>query len=139
MFEVLLILMLWCISVIFNDVEDTLAYHYEDSVFDWLPKNSWISWYMMSTDDTWQRKYVLGDTALGYKKIFGITCPAFFFDGWHGAKIVRQFTQYLTIYTAAQTEATFPILLGLILFGISNYTIHSVLFFEGMFLKKWWD
>lgn len=143
-FYILLILLLWCISIIFNDIEDSLAHHYKDSVFDWLPKHIWLSKYMMDPNDTWKRKYVMlpagrdNEYKSGRKKFFGIIIPAFFFDGWHGAKIIRQIFQFLTIYTAAQFNFAFPFIICIILLGISNYFIHSHLFYGGMFLKEWW-
>lgn len=151
-FWILLILLLWCISIIFNDIEDSLAHHYKDSVFDWLPKHTWLSWYMKDPNDAWKRKYVWlpagrdGETKAGRKKFLGIIIPAFFFDGWHGAKIIRQFFQYLTIFIAVLNvmlvsfaTAILLFAIGLLLFGISNYIIHSHLFYGRMFLKKWWE
>lgn len=144
-FWIALILLLWIISIIFNDIEDSLAHHYKDSVFDWLPKHTWLSWYMKDPDSTWKRKYTWlpagrdGETNVGRKKIFGIIIPAFCFDGWHGAKIIRQFFQYLTIYAGIHSGIEFTFILGLLLFMGSNLIIHSELFYGGMFLKKWWE
>jgi hypothetical protein len=144
-FWIALILLLWIISIIFNDIEDSLAHHYKDSVFDWLPKHTWLSRYMRDPDTTWKRKYVWlpagrdGETKAGRKKFFGIIIPAFFFDGWHGAKFIRQFFQYLTIYVGVHSGIEFTFILGLLLFATSNQIIHSELFYGGMFLKKWWE
>ncbi len=143
-FWIALILLLWIISIVFNDIEDSLAHHYKDTVFDWLPKHTWLSWYMMAPSDTWKRKYIWlpagrdGETKAGRKKFLGIIIPAFFFDGWHGAKIIRQFFQYLTIYVGINSGIAIPFILGLLLFMISNQITHSHLFYGGMFLKKWW-
>lgn len=134
-FWIALILLLWIISIVFNDIEDSLAHHYKDSVFDWLPKHTWLSWYMMDPDETWKRKYNEDGTR---KKFIGILYPAFIYDGWHGAKIIRQFFQYLTIYTGVHSGIAFPFILGLVLFMVSNLITHSHLFYGGMFLKKWW-
>jgi hypothetical protein len=144
-FWISLILSLWIISIVFNDIEDSLAHHYKDSVFDWFPKHTWLSWYMKDPDSTWKRKYVWlpagrdGETRVGRKKFFGIIIPAFCFDGWHGAKITRQFFQYLTIYASIHSGIEFTFILGLLLFMGSNLIIHSELFYGGMFLKKWWE
>jgi hypothetical protein len=134
-FWIALILLLWIISIVFNDIEDSLAHHYKDTVFDWLPKHTWFSWYMQGSGDVWKRKYNEDGTR---KKFLGIILPAFVFDGWHGAKIIRQFFQYLTIYAGVHSGIEFPFILGLILFMISNLMTHSHLFYGGMFLKKWW-
>jgi hypothetical protein len=144
-FWIALILLLWIISIVFNDIEDSLAHHYKSTVFDWLPKHTWLSWYMKDPDTTWKRKYIWlpagrdGETKAGRKKFLGIIIPAFFFDGWHGAKIIRQFFQYLTIYVGINSGIAIPFILGLLLFMISNQITHSHLFYGGMFLKKWWE
>jgi hypothetical protein len=152
-FWIALILLLWIISIIFNDIEDSLAHHYKDSVFDWLPKHTWLSRYMQDSDETWKRKYVWlpagrdGEVNVGRKKFFGIIIPAFFFDGRHGAKIIKQFFQYLTIFVAilnviivSFATAILLFTIVLLLFGINNYMeIYSKLFFGRMFLKKWWE
>jgi len=135
---ILLLLVLWIISIVFNDVEDTLAYHYKDSVFDWLPKNDWLSWYLMDPKETWTRKYVNGDPSQGRKKIAGLVIPALFFDGWHGAKFIRQIFQYLTIFTGVHSGIEFNFWLGIVLFGISNYMTHTHYVYGGMLLKSWW-
>ena len=134
-FWIALILLLWIISIVFNDIEDSLAHHYKDTVFDWLPKHTWLSWYMMDPKETWKRKYNEDSTR---KKFLGIILPAFIFDGWHGAKITRQFFQYLTIYVGINSGIAIPFILGLVLFMTSNLITHSHLFYGGMFLKKWW-
>jgi hypothetical protein len=144
-FWIALILLLWIISIVFNDIEDSLAHHYKSTVFDWLPKHTWLSWYMKDPDTTWKRKYVWlpagrdGETKAGRKKFLGIIIPAFFFDGWHGAKIIRQFFQFLTIYVGINSEIAIPFIIGLILFTVANQITHSHLFYGGMFLKKWWE
>lgn len=136
---ILLLLLLWIISIFFNDVEDTLAHHYKDSIFDCIPKDDWFSWYMQDPAETWIRKYVNNDPSQGRKKMFGMPIPAFMFDGWHGAKFTRQIFQYLTIYAAIYSGLEIPFLLGFALFGISNYVSHSKLFYGGMLLKSWWQ
>jgi hypothetical protein len=100
---------------------------------------------MMDPDDTWRRKYVWlpagrdGEVNVGRKKFLGIVIPAFFFDGWHGAKIIRQIFQYLTIYTGVHSGVEFNFWLGIVLFGISNYITHTHLAYGGIFLKKRWE
>lgn len=141
---------LWVISIIFNDIEDGVQFYHDESIFDWLPKNGWWSWYMMDPDYTWKRKYNEDGSR---KKWFGIIVkPAFVFDGWHGAKFIRQFFQYLTAFTTfcagyilatMQIEMTLQIWSwfffgGLIIFGVTNFLTHEVYVFKGMIRKEWW-
>lgn len=144
---IVLTLLFWVISIFFNDVEDELQYRYKNSVFDWIPKHIWLSWYMMDPDVTWDRKYVNSDPGQGRKKWFGIIIPAFIFDGWHGAKIIRQGFQYLTVFSGlvvGYLSLPFYIPLwiifvsGLICFALFNHFAHNVWFFDGMLLKKYW-
>lgn len=139
----------WMISIIFNDIEDVLQFKYIESIFDWIPKESWWSWYMKDPDDTWKRKYVWYKDIIVYRKKWGIfDIPAAFFDGWHGAKIIRQFFQFLSIFAAIMTGYFLPTLtieiiliifiFSLIIFSLVNYVTHQINFFNGIFLKKWW-
>ena len=139
-----LMLLFWVVSIFFNDIEDTLQYRCKDSIFDWINKSSWWSWYMIDPDDTWKRKYNEDGTR---KKWLGfIVIPAFVLDGWHGAKIVRQGFQYLTVFCGFMvgyllfpfTPIWIVFVSGLISFAILNHFSHNVWFFDGMMLKKWW-
>lgn len=144
---IVLTLLLWTISILFNDIEDELQYRYKESVFDWIPKHTWLSWYMMDPDDTWSRKYVNGDPKQGRKKWLGIVIPAFVLDGWHGAKIIRQGFQFLTVFSGLLvgyllfpfTPLWIVFVSGLICFAILNHYSHNVWFFDGMLLKKYWE
>ena len=150
-------LALWIISIIFNDIEDGLQYYYKESIFDWIPKDSWWSKYMKDPDDTWKRKYVWlpagrdGDVNIGRKKWLGIIIPAFLLDGWHGAKIIRQGFQYMTYFVgilggyvlAADLSVTLQIwswlfFIGMILFGVTNFLTHEIYVFKGVLRKEWW-
>jgi len=141
-------LVLWIVSIIFNDIEDGLQYYYEDSIFDWLPKGGWWSWYMVDPDSAWERKYNEDGTR---KKWLGfIVKPAFMFDGWHGAKIIRQGFQYLTYFVGilggyvlaviSMTLQTWSWVFfsGLILFGVTNFLTHEIYVFKGLLRKEWW-
>ena len=149
----ILSLILWVISIMFNDIEDGLQYYYNVSIFDWIPKDSWWSWYMMDPDDTWKRKYIIDENGviIGRKKWFGIPVPALFLDGWHGAKFIRQIFQYLTwfagllsgIFLLLAGKATFLSLFFLFfiaftLFGITNHLTHEVYVFKDVLKKEWW-
>jgi len=140
---------LWVISIIFNDIEDELQYYYKESIFDWIPKDSWWSWYLMDPDDTWKRKYVDGDSAKGRKKWLGFPISTFVYDGWHLAKMIRQGFQYLTFFVGllggyVLTTLTFPgwfllFVIGFIVFGVTNYLTHEVYVFKGLLMKAWWQ
>ena len=141
---------LWVVSIIFNDIEDGLQYYYKDSIFDWIPEDSWWSWYMQDPDDTWKRKYEwdYDGTKLGRKKWFGIPIPSAFLDGWHGVKMIRQFFQYLTYFAGVVggyvlMTLTFPawfllFVVTLIVFAVTNYLTHEVYVFKGVIKKQWW-
>ena len=142
---IFLVLLFWVLSILFNDIEDELQYRYTESIFDWIKKSSWWSWYMVDPDDAWERKYNKDGTRkkwLGY-----IIKPAFVFDGWHGAKIIRQGFQYLTVFSGlvvGYLSLPFYVPLwiifvsGLICFALFNHFAHNVWFFDGMLLKKYW-
>lgn len=146
----LVAIVLWIVSIIFNDIEDGLQYCHGESIFDWLPKDGWWSWYMEDPDDTWKRKYKWDEDGnnMGRKKWMGFPIPAFVFDGWHGVKIARQLFQYLTYFTGViggyvLVTLTFPgwfllFVSALVVFGITNYLTHEVYVFKGLILKEWW-
>ena len=146
----LLSVVFWIISIIFNDIEDGLQYVYESSIFDWILKDSWWSWYMQDPDDTWKRKYYWNkdDTEIiGRKTWMWIPIPAFIYDGWHGSKILRQLFQYLTVFsgilaggflTVSLAELIVLFLAGIVVYGTANHFVHNVYFFDGMIRKKWW-
>ena len=141
----ILAVVFWIISIIFNDIEDGLQYYYDDSIFDWIPKESWWSWYMVDPDDSWQRKYNEDGSR---KTWFGIPIPSAFLDGWHGAKMIRQFFQYLTYFMGllggyALVSMVFPewfllFFVTRIIFAVTNYLTHEVYVFEGLIRKEWW-
>ena len=150
---IVLMLLFWVVSIFFNDIEDTLQYRCKDSIFDWINKKSWWSWYMKDPDDTWKRKYVWlpggrdGDVRVGRQMWLGfIVKPSFVLDGWHGAKIIRQGFQYLTVFCGFMvgyllvplTPIWIVFVSGLVSFAILNYYSHNVWFFDGMMLKEWW-
>lgn len=143
-------LIFWIISIIFNDIEDGLQFYYKDSIFDWLPKNGWWSWYMVNPDYSWKRKYNEDGTR---RKWLGlIPKPVFALDGWHGSKIIRQFFTYLTCFMMFFSGYVLYLLVGvlifkiivliffvgLVIFGISNLLVHEIYFFKGMIKKDWW-
>ena len=141
---------LWIISISFNDIEDALQYHYDTSIFDWIPKDSWWSWYMLDPDNTWQRKYnrVINDAYNDYiyfrKKWYGIPIPAFIFDGWHGAKFIRQCFQYMTWFAGVLIGYFLFsyywfifFVLSAILFSAGSYFTHDIVF-NGILKKDWW-
>jgi hypothetical protein len=139
-----LVLVFWVISILFNDIEDELQYRYTVSIFDWIKKTSWWSWYMIDPDDAWERKY--NEDGKRKKWLGFIIKPAFVFDGWHGAKILRQFFQYLTVFTGIVVGYLLPSILlwcvfvgGFVSFAILNYYSHNTWFFDGMLLKDWWN
>lgn len=146
----IVVVVLWIISIAFNDIEDGLQYYYKASIFDWINKSSWWSWYMMDPDDTWKRKYYWSKEGenLGRKKWMGIPVPAFIYDGWHGAKIIRQFFQYLTVFTGILAGVVLPTLtfpewfllfvIALVVFALTNQLTHSVYIFDGIIKKSWW-
>ena len=143
-----LVLFFWVVSIFFNDIEDELQYRQGDSIFDWLPKTGWWSWYMQDPDDTWERKYEWNYDKMEHihKKWHGIRIPAFVFDGWHGMKIIRQGFQYLTVFSGVvvgflllSSISLWSVFLGgLICFAILNHYSHNVWFFDGILLKQWW-
>lgn len=147
MIVVLLILpiLFWILSIICNSIEDTLQYYYDRSIFDWIPKNTWWSWYMVDPDTVWRRKY---DENGKLKKWAGIPIPPLFFDGWHGFKVLRQFFQYLTFYFGVTLGYNLSnmdfykwfvwFILFMLIFAITNYITHEIYFFKGLLLKKWW-
>jgi len=81
----LLSIISFLLVIILNDVEDTLAHHYNRSVF-WDEQGYESYWY-----PDWTRKYVEGDPAKGRKKFWVFDIPALMFDGWHLTKAVRQY------------------------------------------------
>ena len=87
----LLSILSFMIAIALNDIEDTLVHHYDRSVFAPLGHSSY--WY-----PDWTRKYVDGDWTKGRKEIWFIDIPAFFYDGWHLVKVIRQ---YFTINALA--------------------------------------
>jgi hypothetical protein len=101
---------------------------------------------MVDPDNAWDRKYIDGDPAKGRTKWFGIVVPAYLLDGWHGAKLLRQGFQYLTVYCGTVVgfllypDVNFWIvfLSGLICFSILNHYSHNVWFFDGILLKRYW-
>ena len=143
---ILVSLILWIISIIFNDIEDGLQYYYPVSIFDWLPKDGWWSWYMQDPDDTWKRRYYWDENG---NKIGRKFWPAFIYDGWHGAKIIRQFFQYLTWLVGVFTGVVLTITLTfsqwvvfffatLVLFAVTNHLTHEEYVFKGVIKKEWW-
>jgi len=135
----------WTISLFFNDIEDSLQYHYTTSIFDWIPKDSWWSWYMLDPDDTWKRKYNWSsDGSFTRKKWHGIPIPAFMFDGWHLAKTIRQVFQYLFYCSGVLLGIVLPLsllwilLLGAVIFAAVSWFCHD-LFFDGILYKFWWS
>lgn len=71
------------LSLICNDVEDTLVHHYDTSIFAGFGHDSYFY-------PDWTRLYHNGDPAQG-KTFIGQWMP-FLVCGWHGFKIVRQFS-----------------------------------------------
>jgi len=146
---------LWAVAVAFNAAEDTLQYHYSDSVFDLLKKGSWASEYFQSPDNTWRRKYIdpeISGKILERRKFLGITIPAFFFDGWHGFKVLRQLFIFLTFMSCVISGTTWVyyeiytsndvilfswtiIAVSLITFIMITGGIHE-LFFKHVLMKK---
>ena len=148
-FFALISVIFWIISIIFNDIEDGLQYLYSDSIFDWIPKDSWWSWYMQDPDDTWERKYYWSNDGekLGRKTWMWLPVPAFIYDGWHGSKILRQFFQYLTVFSGiiggiflevGLSSLIIIFLIGILVYGTANHFVHNVFFFDGMIRKEWW-
>ena len=102
---------------------------------------------MVVPDDAWGRKYVDDNTLKGRKKWHGILIPAFVFDAWHGAKIIRQGFQYLTVFSGLVVGYLLlpfyvPLWIifvsGLFCFALFNHFAHKW-FFDGILLKKWWN
>ena len=98
----------WSVAVAISAAEDTLQYHYKDSVFNLLP-DGWLRWYFQDPDVTWKRKYKTTDSVLltmERRKFLGIRIPAFFFDGWHGFKAVRNLFTWCTFIACTISGTT---------------------------------
>ena len=81
-----------CLLIAFalNSYEDTLAHHYEVSIFAELGKDSY--WY-----PDWTRKYENIET-LERKGFWIFYYPAWVYDGWHLIKLFRYLFYFYTLW-----------------------------------------
>ena len=147
---------LWAIAVIFSAAGDMLQYRYKDSIFSLFKEGSFNHWYFQDPDDTWERKYEPMTRGvrepLVRKKLLGIIIPAFFFDGWHLFKILKQFFTFFTFMACVISGTTWVyyeiytsqdvilfswtvIAVSFVAFMMITSGIHE-LFFKHVFMKK---
>lgn len=121
------------ISLIMSDVQDTVRFHYEKSIFNAGPDSYWKC--------DWRRKYIDGDPAKGHRKfLFGLLdIPAFWYDAWHLAKIIEIWMQWNMLYYLAGLIINLSCIyyiIYLIIAGIITYYFHVHIFYGGIFVKK---
>ena len=118
----------FCIFAAFicNDAEDTIAHHYEDSIFD-HGRDSY--WYL-----DWTRKYIDGDPAKGRKKIWIIPIPAWYFDGWHLFKILRWIMIANALYLIWPSRKSWRSYIFFMILFLTVFQVTHEIFYEKVFV-----
>ena len=121
------------LGIIFNSCQNIVDHHYDISVFR--------KWDYFRHD--WKKKYVLNNPVYGRKKWLGfIIIPAFFFDGWHLFKVLRQICQASVVWFLAEWVvglagfylSWWSYFLFLVLVGLRNSLVHTI--FYNYILRK---
>lgn len=96
MYSIIFAVILILIAIICNDIEDTLAHHYEESIFNpgtvenpdyssfWYP-----DWTRKYNPDGSRQTWFNIRTRSEFINLF-LQIPAWIFDGWHFTKFIRQ-------------------------------------------------
>jgi hypothetical protein len=95
-------------------VMDTLAHHFEDSVFSGLNKNWWNPVY--SGSNKWKN----GDKSQGPKRFLSTTLLVGFYDGWHLFKMFRTLSIFMSF---AILFGFIPSLIAMLIFKLA-FTIY---------------
>ena len=127
----ILALIFLCLAFVCNDIEDTLAHHYTNSIFYDGDQSFW--------NPSWDRIEPIAEM---YPAL-----PRCFYDGWHLIKIFRQIFGYLALWFAyfwvargaffyykPDRKVKWHFLAGLFLYGAWIYIIHWI-FYAHLFVK----
>lgn len=132
----LLCMVFFALAIFFSASMDRIIFHPENNWYSRVTEWTRFNTYFYLDKDWWRRKYEKGEPMMGRKKWHGIIIPAFFFDAWHGFKMIRQwmFINAIIVFFFALSgylgesvlSVMYKYLSYLFMFGFVSFAVHNI-------------
>lgn len=132
-------LVLIAVAAVCNACMDTLAHHWDTSIFKDISAKRGSLFWADATQVSWRNKYVNGDPAQGRVKwkIFGfiVNKPVQFTDGWHLTKMIMIFTLCAAVVCYHTKNSLITETINFVVLGTVWNVVFS-LFYDKLFRTK---